>query len=341
MLGAVFTIDDDAAANEVVVFERAEDGTLSPLGSFATGGKGSGAGLGSQGALALSADGKILVVVDAGSNEITSFAVDGAKLTKRSHVSSGGTMPVSVTIHGELVYVLNAGGTSGIAGFRLDAQGMLAPIDGSARALSTAASGAAEIAFSPKGDALVVTEKATNMIDTFVVDASGMPSAGTAHASSGKTPFGFAITAEGTIVVSEANGAAAGAGTVSTYAIDATSHDLETLTPSLANQQTAPCWVATSADGKLAYSTNTPAGNLSSFTVGADGKLTLLRGVAIATGDGSRPVDLSFDGSSKHLYVLASGAHQILGFDVAADGSLTARAGAVTVPATAAGLVAR
>ena len=75
-------------------------------------------------------NGHWLLVVDAGSNEISVFKV-GSTLTLADKVYSEGTMPVSITIHDNLVYVLNAGGTPDIAGFYLSNNGKLFPIYGS------------------------------------------------------------------------------------------------------------------------------------------------------------------------------------------------------------------
>ena len=55
--GAVYTLTNSAAGNAVAVFDRANDGTLTPNGTFPTGGTGTGANLGSQGAVILSEDG--------------------------------------------------------------------------------------------------------------------------------------------------------------------------------------------------------------------------------------------------------------------------------------------
>lgn len=349
-VGAVFTISNDATANEVWAFGRAADGSLAAATKTATGGKGLGKGLGSQGALALSNDGKRLVVVDAGSSELTTFAVDGTKLTVLSRVSSHGTTPVSVAIHGDLVYVLNAGGTACIGGFRMHEDGALEYLEGSTHALSAASPGAAEVAFSPAGDALVVTEKGTNVIDTFTVDANGLASNGEALPSSGMTPFGFAFTQSGTIVVSEAFGGTVGLGATSSYRLAAphpdgaggVERDLVTVSGSVKNQQGAPCWVAIANDGRWAFVANTATGTVSTYAVMADGSIRVLGdGASGVTGAGTKPADLALDRSSKRLYVLDGGTHDLAIFDVAADGSLAKRAGAPALPMTAAGLVAR
>lgn len=348
--GAVFTISNAADSNEVLAFKRDNDGKLTPDGVYPTGGRGRGQGLGSQGALALSEDGKLLVVVDAGSNQISSFSVDGSKLVFRSRVSSGGMAPISVTVHEDLVYALNSGEPSNISGFKVDANGVLSPLAGSTRPLSVATAAPGQVSFSPKGDTLVVTEKNTDKLDTFVVTSDGTPSAGEVVPSSGKTPFGFAFAPSGELVVTEAFGAAEGMGAVSTYAFDEVLHagarggaerGVTSVSSSIANAQTAPCWAVITKDGRFAYTANTPSGSISAYALDSAGKLALVGdGAAAKTGDGSRPLDMTLDRSSKRLYVLNGGTRRIKALDVAADGSLTGRTdGNPEVPATAFGLI--
>jgi 6-phosphogluconolactonase (cycloisomerase 2 family) len=348
--GAVFTISNAADSNEVLAFARDAGGKLVPAGVYPTGGRGSGAGLGSQGALALSADGKVLVVVDAGSNQISSFAVDGPNLQFRSRVSSGGTMPIGVAVHGSLVYALNAGQPSNVSGFRLSANGVLTAISSSTRSLSAATAAPGQVSFNPNGDVLVVTEKNTDTIDTFVVTSDGTPSLGEAIASSGKTPFGFAFAPTGELVVSEAFGGMPGLGATSTYVFDKVLHagakggaerGIAARSTSIANGQTAPCWAVVTKDGRFAYTSNTPSGTISAYALASDGKLALVGdGAAMNTGDGSRPLDMTLDRSSMHLYVLNGGTRRIKVLDVAVDGSLTGRPeGSPELPATAFGLI--
>jgi 6-phosphogluconolactonase len=172
--GAVYTLSNTPGGNAVVVFNRAGDGTLTPAGTFATGGKGSGSGLGSQGSVTLSRDGRWLFAVNAGSNSVSSFRLRPDGLTLVSQVPSGGEMPISVTNFDDLVYVLNAGSSENIAGFELRKDGSLAPIAGSIRPLSDSGVAPAEIEFSPRGGVLVVTEKGTSKIDTYTVGKDGL-----------------------------------------------------------------------------------------------------------------------------------------------------------------------
>ena len=167
--GAVYTLTNSAAGNAVQVYARAADGTLSFSGASPTTGLGTGAGLGSQGALVLRGD--RLYAVDAGSNQISDLAVsgDGLTLTHLDTVASGGVSPISLTVKGDLLYVLNGGDgghAANIAGFHIHDDGTLDAIAGSTRPLSGPSVGPAQVQFTPNGRQLVVTEKNTNLIDT-------------------------------------------------------------------------------------------------------------------------------------------------------------------------------
>jgi hypothetical protein len=127
-VGNVYTLTNAPGGNEVLIFDRWSDGSLSADGSVPAGGLGTGAGLGSQGALIL--DGRWLLAVNAGSDDISMLNTH-ASLQVRDVEPSGGDMPISVTIHGPFVYVLNTGSGGNISGFRIDKQGDLTPIPGS------------------------------------------------------------------------------------------------------------------------------------------------------------------------------------------------------------------
>lgn len=337
--GAVYTLTNGAAGNAVTAFRRGADGTLSPFASYPTGGTGSGAGLGSQGALTLSADGRWLLAVDAGSNDLAVFRVraDGS-LRLADREGSRGTMPISVTIHGDLVYVLNAGGIGNIVGLRLRGNGALSAIPGSARPLTSGASGPAEVSFNPRGDLLVVTEKATNQIAVYDVHRDGRASGPRANPSAGTTPFGFAFDPRGRAIVSEAFGGAPGASTLSSYGLS-DEGVARVISPVVATTQTAACWVVTTSDGRFAYTTNTGSASISSFAIGRTGRLTLKAAVASSTGAG--PIDAAIDGSGRFLYVLSSGSHAVNAFRILGDGSLAALPSMSGLPASAVGLAAR
>jgi 6-phosphogluconolactonase len=340
-VGAVYTMSNAADANSVLIFTRSFDGRLQPAGTAATGGKGTGGSLGNQDALVLSQNERWLLAVNAGSHDVSVFQVrrNGLQLTSRT--PSGGNRPISVTIHGRLVYVLNAGSGT-ITGFRLTHLGALQPIPGSTRPLSGPSPDPAEIAFSPDGDVLVVTEKATNQIVTYQIDRDGLPGDPQVQASAGQTPFGFAFGRRDQLFVSEAFGGAANQSAVSSYELDEDG-TLHTVSASVGTNQTAACWVAVTPDGRFAYTTNTGSGSISGYAIDFDGGLTLLdpNGRTGVTGDGSSPIDMAFSRGGHFLYALNSGTHTIAAFAVTHTGALVRLAFTGGLPASANGLAAR
>jgi 6-phosphogluconolactonase len=204
--------------NAILIFDRLADGRLVRAGGVRTGGAGTGAGLGNQGGLVLSGNEKWLLGVNAGSHSISILEVHPKGLRLVEVRSSGGIRPVSVTEHRGLVYVLNAG-SDNIAGFTLGRDGRLRPLDGSERPLSGVATDPAQIAFTPDGDVLVVTEKATHKIVTFEIGRGGLPGTARVQNSSGPTPFGFAFGKRDQLFVSEAFGGAVNASATSSYVI--------------------------------------------------------------------------------------------------------------------------
>ncbi len=335
--GAVYVLTNEANGNQVAVFNRSATGTLSSAGTFATGGLGSGGGLGSQGALVLDRSNHWLFAVNAGSNEISVFAVrpDGLALTDK--VASGGIQPISLTAHDHLLYVLNAGGSGNITGFTVDSRGKLRPIRGSTRSLSNsgvgAAPGPAQIQFSPEGESLVVTEKATSLIDVYKVER-GLAKGPKTHQSAGATPFGFDFDTQGTLVVSEAAGSA-----LSSYRVS--EGGFHVVSASVPDGQGAACWVVITQNGNYAYTANTHSGSISSYRLSRNGQLSLLDSRAGVTGDNSSPIDIALSHDSQYLYQLASGAHAIVAFQVQPDGSLVSISSIGGLPASAVGLAAR
>ena len=341
--GAVYTLSNEAAANQLIVFRRAANGTLEQASTHATGGKGSGDGLGSQGAVVLSEDKHWLFAVNAGSDELSVFYVAGELLYLVDCVPSRGARPISVTVHGDLAYVLNAGrdaAPGSISGFRLTSSG-LQHISGSIRPLSGAAVGPAQVSFSPSGRALLVTEKGTNKIDEFRVDGTGRASLATVHASTGTTPFGFAITRRGQAIVSEAFGGAPDAGAVSSYQLGAAA-GLAPVSASVADTESAPCWVVLAKNDRFAYVSNTASGSISTYRVALDGSVTLVSpdGRSADTGVGSKPIDMALTRNDGLLYVLDSGTAQISAFGVGSGGALLPAGTTSGLPATAVGLAA-
>lgn len=351
--GAVYVQTNDASANQVVAFRRTANGQLAPLGSFATGGRGTGMPrLGSQGPMILSDDDQRLFVANVGSSEITSFAVTDAGLTMIGKVASGGTMPFSIALRGNLLYVLNAGSraaaaAANITAFTVGAGGTLTPIAGSARPLSTAYPEPAQVSFSPDGATLVVTEKMTGKIDTYTVGANGLATGPVVHASNGQTPFGFDFTSRGVFVVTEAFDAAPGQAAASSYSL-AGAGGFQLLSGSVKNTEAEVCWAVISEDDRFAYVTNFGTGTLSSYRVAADGRLTLLQAIAGRTSQTLGPRDADLSAGGRYLYVLDIGftdraTQAVNAFEVQADGGLR-KVGAYPLPqfyAAAAGLAAR
>ncbi|MCI4368401.1 MAG: lactonase family protein [Thermoplasmata archaeon] len=339
---AVFTITNNATANSVVAYRIASGGALVKAGTFATHGAGSGASLGDQGALALTADHRWLLVVDAGSNQISVFHVNGARgsaplLSFSGRVGSGGVHPVSLAIHKSLVYALNTGNSTvagDIAGFLLTSTGHLVALSGSHRALSSSnATGAAQLSFNPSGSALVVTEKATSLIDTYAVGARGYSVGPVTTASYGSTPYGFAFTPNGHLIVSEA-----GPGALSSYSVSGSS-GVSVLSGSVLDNQSAPCWVAIAEGGHYAYSTNAHSASISTYQVLANGTIVLQAQVGGSTG--STPTDLAVSTSTgKYLLAYDAGAGEIDSFSLGSGGTLAKAASVYGLPNTAEGLVA-
>lgn len=331
--GQVFTASNQVAGNAVLVYNRAKDGTLTAAGSYATGGLGTGGGLGNQTGITLDDDRRLLAVVNAGSHEISVFRVnDDGSLYLTAKQPSGGTTPISVTISEGLLYVLNAGNGGNITGFRLSDNGDLTAIPNSTRPLSGTATGPAQISFDPEGQQLVVTEKATNTILNYRVDSRGLATGPVVTPASGRTPFGFGFTHSGTLVVSEAFPGVPDGSAVSSY-LSGRNGAWSVVTASAPTTETAACWIVVTENGRYAYTTNAGSGTISGFSINK-GALTLLNsdGVTGNVGVGTGPTDMALSRDSRFLYALAGAAHELAAFAVGSDGSLT------RIPVSAGGL---
>jgi len=239
------------------------------------------------------------------------------------------------------LYVLNAGDSGNITGFQVRNNGKLVPLAGSTQPLSNGGTGdspqPAQISFSRDGSLLVVTEKATNLIDVYQVE-NGMAGLPVSHPSAGMTPFGFAFAKRHDLIVSEAFGGAPGASAVSSYNVD--TDTFEVISPSIATTQTAACWVLVSKNGKYAYATNAGSGSISSYRIEKNGAISLLEAQAGLTGAGSSPVDMALSKNGKFLYALGTATGTISIFRMQANGSLEPL-GNISVPEGAVGLAAR
>jgi len=325
--GAVYTMTNAVNGNEVLAFSRSADGSLAPDGTFATGGSGTGGGLGNQRGLILSPDNRLLFAVNAGSDTISVFKVTPKSLMLIDTIGSGGVLPISLALYKNLLYVLNAGGSDSgadnISGFIIGQDGTLSPLAGSAQPLSQPATGPAQIEFTPDGNVLVVTEKATNKIDTYVVDNTGLASAPVTFDSEGITPFGFALGKQNLLLVSEAAGGSADASSVSSYVVYPDG-DLAVISAKVPTHETAACWLVVTKNGRFAFTTNAGDGSISGFGINKDGYIFLLDadGKTGITGMGSVPLDMAFSKNSHFLYSLNSGNGTISGFQVGPSGQL-------------------
>lgn len=331
--GSVYVMTNETTGNAVAIYRRSANGELAAAGTVPTGGLGIGGGLGSQGAVILSDNGRWLFVVNPGSDDLSVFSAQPRGLVRTDLIASGGIRPTSVTVRNDLVYVLNAGGAGSIAGFRLQG-GKLSPIPGSIKPSSTDAGVPSQIQFNAQGTLLVVTERAANRIVTYPV-VDGVAGDPIVSPSVGAVPFGFDIDRQDHLVVSEALGAAQGTG-ASSYNLLADGR-VAPISQSVGNGQGAACWLVISKNGQFAYTANAATNNLSSYTIAADGSLAVLQ-AAVPTD--MQPLDMDLSVNGRFLYVIDGRSDTIRGFAINADGTLSDLGVQVPVAATAAGMAA-
>jgi hypothetical protein len=319
---AVFVQTNDTGGNQVVSYRRGTHGALSFAGRYNTGGLGvalTGAvvdKLASQGGLVFDSAAQALVAVNGGSNTITEFHVDGAQLSGRRSVTSGGSIPVSVAVSGNWLYVLNAGGTGSVQGFYVNS---LHTIAGSARNLNLTPGLTPEylntpgqIGLTPDGRHLIVTTKANGSdIDVFGVSPNGALSATpTVNPSATPVPFGFTFNPTGDLVVTEA-----GTSALTTYRIhgDGTLTELHSVTDGLA----ALCWVTKA--GNHYFGANAGSATITGYRVGSGGLPTIISETATDAG----PIDLAAAPDGTALYAETGGADIVDAFWIHPDGSLS------------------
>ena len=335
--GAVY-VQTNAAPNELIAFRRADDGSLDLIGSVATGGEGDGTPhLQSQGSVTLTSDGQYLLVTNAASDDLSVFSVaaDGS-IELRERVHTGAT-PRSVAERDGLVVVLNTG-EPGLVSFRVHAEG-IERVEGGDQALDTSDADPAQVAFSPDGSMVVITQRGTDSIVAYEVTADGTFGASSEVASEGPTPYGFAFTSGGTLVVTEAFGAEKGAAAASSYAIEDGS--LVVRTSSVGNGRSEICWAVITPDDRFAFTTNFADGAVSRYAIAADGSLSLegaTAGISVDGMPGLRDEDITSDG--RFLYAIDADGGRIYGWSVDAEGSLEPVGSWEGVPETVAGLAA-
>ncbi len=328
---AVFVQTDNTAGNQVVAYDRSDNGGLTLAGTYNTGGLGGQLTgsvvdhLASQGSLTYDPRSAALYAVNAGSNTVSVFSVRGDHLALRQVVNSGGTFPVSVAVHGNLVYVLNAENGGSVQGY-VSFFGHLFAFPGSNRALGLDPTASpqfvntpGQVAFSPDGSKLIVTTKANgNDIDVFGVGRFGLLSpAPVVNSEPGAVPFAISFDAAGHLVIAEA-----GTNALATFTLNPGG----TVTPidAVGTGQAATCWVA-QAQGFF-YASNAGSASVSRYSDSISGALAL---AGQATTDPGT-VDASASTGGQYLYVQTGGNGIVDEFRVAADGSL-AEIGSVPV----------
>jgi 6-phosphogluconolactonase (cycloisomerase 2 family) len=330
---SVFVQTNDADGNTVIAYDRANDGSLHVAGHYATGGLGGAeAGavvdpLASQGSLTYDANDQLLLVVNAGSDTFTVFAVDGAHLHRVQILGSEGHLPTSIAVSGNLVYVLDAGNDGAITGFKISG-GRLHAIDNSTRSLGLGnpadpnfLSAPSQVAISPDLRDVVVGTKTHGVLDVFTLKHSGVPStAPVVTTSAGAVPFALGFDPIGRLLVAEASGGA------SSYWVQPDG-SLSTISSHIANGQAATCW-GTSAKGFI-YVANAGSNTITAYVENSHGVLSLLNGADVAAVTDAGPVDIAASSDGRYLYQEATGAGVIDEFKVGDDGSLT-KIGTVT-----------
>jgi len=334
--GHVYLDDNTAGSNTIAAFDRHADGSLTPVSGspFAAGGAGTGSGLASEGAVQIADGGRFLLAVDAGSDQVSALRIEpDGSLRLTSVVSSNGALPVSIAVHGSLVYVANAGPSdTNYTGFRLAPWGSLAPVPGSTVPLPAAAQ-PGDVLFNGTGTALVGTRVGTSQIDSFTVGLSGRLTAapGSPFTAQGTGPFGsqFRPTDPAQLFVSNAHNGT-GLGTVSAFA-DSRDGALSSIGNSpVPDQQTAPCWVTISPDGRYLFAVNTGSGTISRYSIAPGGALTLLGSTTVSATGGVGAVDPGVTPDGRYLYVNESRVDAVGSFAVSPDGNLTELPGSPT-----------
>jgi len=325
--GAVFVQTNAADHNKVIAFERASNGILSNVGEFDTDGRGSGGvndPLESQGSVSLSHDHSLLFVVNAGSGNISVFGVHHAFLTLLDKVASGGSQPVAVAQHNNLVYVLNSGGAGSVVGFQLGYDGRLAQIENSTKFLTANVTGGASIAISPDGRFLAVTERLANNLDVFQIQPNGLLSPIVVNPSPDPGAFSVSFAPNGSAIVSETGAAGATNGsTISSYSILSTGK-LAPVSQGIPTLGAANCWNAVTPDGTKVYVSNAGSSSISGFAIGPNGTLTPLSGTVVGSNpEGATNLDIAVSANGKYIYTLNSGAGTIGSFAIQQDGTLS------------------
>ena len=366
--GWVFTATNNPKGNQVFVYKRGTDGKLTQTATVSTGGKGIASEppfgfpiVDSSGSINLTPDGKLLFVVNAGSNSITSFKVTNSGLKKVAVVGSNGKLPISLaSSSGHLLYVVNEA-SQNISGWRFTPDGKLTSIKGSKEKLTavTPKGGkdkvgvAAGIGFVNNGGVVAVTQRGLprtyGEIDTFLIDHNGAAGPSKPFATKGvANPFGFSSVGSYLLVsnagfVATPSGAMPNPADFSQFTGSAATYKVSLdgkvrFVKNVTSGGRAACWLIVTKNGRTAFAVNTlssgtpPTGGptsgkgaVASLSVGGNGQMKLLKQADASPGF---PGDDALSHDDKYLYVddpsiIVPGGGHIEAYKLGSNGSMT------------------
>ncbi len=331
--GGVFVATNNANGNAIVMYARESNGELHALGQFPTGGRGQGGindPLESQNSIVLTADHRFLLAVNAGTSDVSVFRVEAERLALVSVTPSGGGNPISLGVHGDLVYVLNAGSTVHTAGFRLKPSGLLSPIPNSQKTLSDLDVGPSTAVISPDGGKLVISERDNKTVDVFTIKPDGSLTNPVFNAVHGVWPFGMIFTPSGHLLVTFANAPSLDYSYTSSFTVNP-DNTLTVISDQANSNGGRSCWIAT--NGEYAWVSNTTTSTIGYYGLTKNGELNSLGIAATVPATSpvifppipatSFPIDMALSADGKYLYDFFSVNGQLTGFLIGSDGSLT------------------
>jgi 6-phosphogluconolactonase (cycloisomerase 2 family) len=333
----LYVQSNSAGENTIMGYRMNEAGQGKLAVTVSTGAAGKGETLFAQGTLATDENKQWLFAVNAGANSISSFRINSdGTLALAGTVSSGGTMPVSLTVYKQFLYVVNST-SANIMGFKISGEGMLTPIQGTNLRLSSDDGSPAQIAFSPYGKFLYVTEKVTHKIDVYKVDADGRATTATSYRSLGQTPFGFTIARNNFMIVANANGGEPTGSSVTSYC-DINQGRAKVINGELWHHQSASCMITSTKYGRFAFVSNKYSNNISSFYISPGGAIFLVNAKAATTG--MYPTDITVSADNAYVYVINERSHNISVYKRTFLGGLQSMTTIEGLPEFATGLVA-
>lgn len=311
----IFALANGSDGNAVITYRRdTSDGSISYLSTEKTGGLGTAAPLGSQNPIVVTNDGKWLLAVNPASNSVSVLKIDETGAHLNAAFPSGGIRPISVAVYKDLVYVLHSGENGTISGFKLSTSGSLTAIADSKQVFADTATNPAQVSFALNGSLLIVTLKIPNKIFAYPVNSNGSLATPFNITSRGIYPYGFSVSTDGTLYVSEGR-----SGSMSVYKV--ASSGINALAGPLPTYQSSACWTGLTPNGKFVYILNANSASITGYKADQPGyPLLNPDGVTAKTGD--TPIDIQITSDSRFAYVLGSKDHVINCFKIAESGAL-------------------